>query len=484
MAIQIVDDCLSIRDGRLWIEDSDVTELARRHGTPLSVVSEGQLRRNARRIAAAFRAHWPDGEVNVLPSIKANLSPALRSILSEEGMGCDAFGGGELQAALRGGVPPALISVNGPKDQRVVDEAVAVGAKVTLDHADELAMVRAAVHHTGRTAVVRPRVRPDLTSVDVASDWLEEAVPVSRVAQIYKAGIPVEDLLAMGPELLHSDGVRVAGVHVHVGRHRPEPDYWRRVMGEVAALLAELREAWGGWEPAEIDVGGGLPVPRDPFGRDMDRLRDRAPAGSRTAPVEVYADAICGSLRDELRSRGFETEGVTLEVEPGRALYGDAGIHLATVRRIKRQTRPFPWTWVETDSSENFLPDVFLEHNRWFFVVANRASAPVAMHADVVGSSCNPDRILPEAALPAVEPGDVIAVLDTGAYQDALSNNFNALLRPALVLVHGDESEVIRRAETFEEVFARDVVPERLRDRRVIVLEEADRETPTVRGAT
>jgi len=97
------------------------------------------------------------------------------------------------------------------------------------------------------------------------------------------------------------------------------------------------------------------------------------------------------------------------------------------------------------------------------------------MRADVVGSSCNPDRILPEADLPDVGPGDVIAVLDTGAYQDALSNNFNALPRPAAVLVSGERSELIRRAETVQDVFARDVVPERLQDRRVVVLEDEER---------
>jgi len=166
---------------------------------------------------------------------------------------------------------------------------------------------------------------------------------------------------------------------------------------------------------------------------------------------------------------------VTLEVEPGRALYGDAGLHLMRVTRIKRQTRPFPWTWVETDSTENFLPDVFLEHNRWSYVVADRAAAAPVMRADVVGSSCNPDRILPEAELPEVEPGDVIAVLDTGAYQDALSNNFNAIPRPAAVLVTGERSELIRRPETVADVFARDVIPERLQDRRVVVLESEER---------
>jgi len=470
-----LDACLSIRDGRLFVEGCSAGDLAERHGTPLSVVSEDQLRRNASRIAAAFRSHWTEGPVNVLPSIKANLSLALRRILSDEGMGCDAFGGPELFAALRGGVPPELISVNGPKEQEVVDEAVAVGARITLDHVDEIAMVRAAVERTGGKAVVRPRIRPDLASLELASDWLEEPLPVAQVAQVYKAGIPMDDVLRVGPELLRMEGVRVSGVHVHVGRHRPEPEYWRAVMGEVAAAIAEIRDAWGGWEPGEIDVGGGLPVPRDPFGREVTRIRERSGAGAYTAPIEVYADAICGSLRDELRARGMDTAGVTLEVEPGRALYGDAGLHLMRVTRIKRQTRPFPWTWVETDSTENFLPDVFFEHNRWSYVVADRAGAAPVMRADVVGSSCNPDRILPEAELPEVEPGDVIAVLDTGAYQDALSNNFNAIPRPAAVLVTGERSELIRRPETVADVFARDVIPERLQDRRVVVLESEER---------
>ena len=459
LSITRLDSCLSVRGGRLFVEDCDAAELARRHGTPVYVISEDQLRRNIRRITEAFRTRWPDGPVHVLPSIKANYSLALRWILSQEGAGCDAFGGAELEAALRGGTRPELISLNGPKGQEAVDRAVEVGARITLDAAAELDLVRRAVEASGRTAIVRPRIRPDLTTLTQPSDWLEEEVPVATVAQQYKAGIPKEDLIALGPELLAADGVRVSGVHVHVGRHRPEPEYWRQVIREIVGVLAEVREAWGGWVPAEIDVGGGIPVPRDPFGRGIPRLRDRPVA--RTS-IEDYAGVITGSMRDELRAAQFRTEGVTLEVEPGRALYGNAGVHLATVCNVKEQTTPFPWRWVETDTSENFLPDTILEHNRWSFVVANKMDRPAVMQADLVGCSCNPDRIVPEADLPEVEPGDVVAFLDTGAYQDALATNFNALVRPATVLVTGDRSEVIKRRETLEDVLHRDVVPRRL----------------------
>jgi diaminopimelate decarboxylase len=132
------------------------------------------------------------------------------------------------------------------------------------------------------------------------------------------------------------------------------------------------------------------------------------------------------------------------------------------VTNIKRQTAPVDYTWVETDTSDSFLPDVNLERNRWTVCVAGRASDRPAMVADVVGISCNFDVIVPAANLPEVRVGDTLAFIDTGAYQDANATNFNALPRPATVLVTGDQSEIVKRAETIGDVFARDVIPRRL----------------------
>jgi diaminopimelate decarboxylase len=169
-------------------------------------------------------------------------------------------------------------------------------------------------------------------------------------------------------------------------------------------------------------------------------------------------------LRDGLARHEISAEGIRLEAEPGRALFADAGIHLATVGNVKAQTRPIPHRWIETDTTEMFLPDGLIEHNRWTVVVASRADEPVSQTADVVGMSCGFDVIAGSVALPEVVVGDVVAILDTGAYQDAASSNFNALPRPATVLVHGDEAEVVKRAETVDDVFRRDIVPERLRE--------------------
>ena len=222
-----LDDCLSIRDGRLWMEECDTVELARRFGTPVYAVSEDQLRRNARRIGAAFAADWPEGEVALLPSLKANLSLALRRILNSEGLGCDTFGPGELHAALASGIDPALISVNGSvKDAALVTRAVEAGARVTLDSAAELDLVAAAAQAAGRTARIRLRLRPDYDDLVMLSDF-DPSVTIRAGAHRYKPGIPLEQAADVARRALATPGVELVGLMAHLGRHSADPEVWR-----------------------------------------------------------------------------------------------------------------------------------------------------------------------------------------------------------------------------------------------------------------
>jgi diaminopimelate decarboxylase len=461
MAVQVsLDQCLSIREGRLFIEDCDAHELAQRFGTPVYVMSEDQLRRNARRYRQEFGSRWRDGPVVVMASIKANFALATRWILSQEGIGCDAFGAGELQAALNGGVDPERLSVNGSiKSRELIDAAVKAGARITLDSAGELELVQQVAGALGRGAQVRFRLRPDFSALSEPTDWYEEPVPIAEAARLYKAGIPTDDALELGRRALRMPEIDLTGVHMHIGRHTNRTEQWPVIIDAYIQLLAQLRDAWGGWTPRELNLGGGYPVPRDPFGRGMSRLQDRA------APPDLaeYAAVVTGGLRRALLTYGFRPDGLRLEIEPGRGMYGDAGIHLATVRNLKSQRSPQLHRWVETDSSDMFLPDVVWEHNRWTALVANKADRSPTIVADVAGLSCQPDRIVPDASLPEVEIGDTIAILDTGAYQDGLACNFNALPRPGMLLVTGSNAEWIKRPETVADVFQRDLVPARLR---------------------
>src|SRR5262249_20497633 len=149
-----LDECLSIRNGELFVEGCRASDLARQFGTPLHIVSEDQLRRNARHLDSAFASRWP-GELLLLPSIKANSSLALRRILTDEGTGCDVFGPGELEAALRTGTEAERISLNGPmKDDALLERAVREGVRITLDSRAELDRTAAVATRLGGTARV------------------------------------------------------------------------------------------------------------------------------------------------------------------------------------------------------------------------------------------------------------------------------------------------------------------------------------------
>jgi diaminopimelate decarboxylase len=450
-----IDDCLTVHDDHLWIEGRDTVELAALFGTPIYIVSENQLRRNARRLVTAFAGQWP-GPVRVLPSIKANHVIALRRILTDEGLGCDTFGLAELQVALACGVAPEHISVNGTgKPAELIEQAISAGCRITLDSRREFDLALAAARKLGRRAKLRVRVRPNLSSLEhVASDFSVEGASVAEATRRYKAGIPLDEVVRLGERALRAEEVDLLGVHAHFARHSSRLDVWAAMLRAFGDTVGQLSAAWGGWEPTEIDVGGGLPTSRDPTGRAIPRIA----ADCRPAPsIEQFGEVIATSLAESLAEHGLTAAGKVLEIEPGRACYANAGIHLSRVINIKNELDPEPLSFVELDTTEMFLIDTHLEHNRWTHVVANRASRPPAQTADLVGTSCGFDTIIPDAELPEVEPGDAIAFLDTGAYQEACASNFNAIPRPATVLVHDDVATVVRRAETIADIFSRDV---------------------------
>jgi diaminopimelate decarboxylase len=490
-------DCLSIRDGHLFVDELDTVALAEEFGTPLFVFSETQLRRNVGRFRAAFEAVWPDGPVDVLPAMKANTVLAVRHVLSDEGTGADIYSAEELEGALRTSIDPARVSVNGGGKERAhLRRCVAAGVRITVEDVHEIALIEEVAAELGATARIRLRVKPAVPNLWRRTDFSQLSVPIDLGYQVYKSGIPAEYLVELGREAMAAPHVELVGLHFHAGRHHPSLWYWQGLMARFGRLVGELSAAWGGWQPEEIDIGGGWPSPRDPHNEELPRaeflvtalgypflvglrgLGERAyhaamakvvPAltshTARKAPpaIEDFARVAVTTLRRELRDAGVTTAGVRLQVEPGRSLFGDIGVHLARVKVVKRQTQPIPYTWVLTDTTYFFLAGGVFEKNRHPHLVANRAAEAATMQADIVGHSCFADQIVLGARLPAVVAGDVVALLEAGAYQESSASNFNSLPRPATVLVSGDRAEVIKRAETIDDVYARDVVPDRLR---------------------
>jgi diaminopimelate decarboxylase len=492
-----IDDCLSNRNGVLFIEEIASPDLIERFGSPLFVFSEDQIRRNVRRFRDAFEKGWTAGPVKVMPAAKANWVFAIQRVLADEGCGADIYSAGELDVALRAGVDPQFISANGvPKDRDHIRRTVEVGARLTIDSLRDVEFLEELAPTLSRTAYVRLRIRPAISEFVKKTDFSPDGMaPTDLVALLYKGGLSIAEVIEAGQRVTKLPNVEIVGFHAHHGRHHRSTLYWEAQMHAYARDIGRVCTALDGFRPDEISIGGGFAIPRDPHNaatnysdplllgslhglslglkylgekvryRVIDKLLtliEGHPNAIAAPSIEEYGAATTAALLEALPKHGIDPTGVMLQLEPGRAIHGNAGVHLATVQATKKMTAPITWNLVTIDTSEFWMTGGRFEHHLHDYCVANRLNAPRAMKADVVGRSCYGDRLLGAVRLPEVEIGDLMAFLDTGAYQEVSASNFNAMPRPAAVLVTGDRAAVVRRAETLDDVFRRDELPEHL----------------------
>ena len=499
-----IDSCLSTRSGHLFIEDCDAVDLAERFGTPVFVLSENQIRRNVRSFKTAFERGWPDGPVKVMPAAKANWISAVQMILADEGCGCDIYSPGELDVALRAGFDPRYISVNGvPKEKDHIARSIKEGVRITIDSLEEVDMIEQAAAELNMTAHVRLRLKPVLETFIRHSDFVAEGlVPADLAALAYKGGLVFEQVMAVAPRLMQMENIELVGFHQHHGRHHASLAYWEAQMKAFAFEMGRVCQALGGFQPKEIDIGGGFAVPRDPFNaathysdpiqlaalhgiskglslmgpanrykvlsKLIDALLVSHPNKKMAPAIDAYGATCTRTLRSELPKHNIDTKGLMLQLEPGRALHGNTGIHLTRVRAIKRMTAPIKWHLIVVDTTEFWFTGGRYEHHLHDYRFANKTDAPMTGKADIIGRSCYGDRLMPAVPVPDVSVGDLLAMLDTGAYQEVSMSNFNAIPRPATILVTGGNAHVIRRAERLEEVFQRDEVPAHLASKKAL----------------
>lgn len=452
-------DPLSIRDGHLFVEECDTVELAKEFGTPLFVISEKRLVDNYHRYQAAFSKFWPEGRARIMGAIKANPVTGIRRVLTREGCGCDTFGMGELELALRGGVPYEDIAVNGSiKTPEIIRRAIDLGIHVILDNQYELDYCEQEARKLGKKAHVLLRLKPFLGELDDPSDFFPNR-KIRDMTQTVKYGIPTSEMLPMVPKIRDSEWVDLVGVHTHSGRHSKRQSFWGSLITNFVSLTAEIRDLMGpGWVPKIVSIGGGFAAEHD--------IESRVPVTDYETPtIEEYAEFTTGVFRDAMLAHGMPTDGIIFEAEPGRALHNETGLHLAKIHVVKHETTNIDRYWAETDTSEVFLSIGSLNVTPPFdYVIANKADKPDEMKADLVGITCNYECMVEQAPVPKLDNEDILAFLNTGSYIEVYGCNFNALPRPAMVLVNGDQAELVKRRETLDEVFGRDVIPERLKN--------------------
>jgi diaminopimelate decarboxylase len=407
------------REGALHAEGVSLADIATRHGTPVFVYSRASVEAAVDAYDQAFAA-VPH---RVCYALKANASGALLRILAARGAGADIVSGGELRAALRAGFPPERIVFAGVgKTDAEIGLALDHGiGEFNAESENEIRRISAASSTRGATARVALRVNPD---IDPGSHPY-----ISTGLRQNKFGVDIalaSDILRRAREL---PGVAIVGVQCHIGSQVTDLDALAEAAGEVASLSKALLAE--GFDLETIDIGGGLGVDYEGAGG----------AGPRELAARVLPE-LAGL-------------GLTLLLEPGRSIVASSGVLVTRVIDVKENG---PKRFVIVDAAMNDLlrPALYQAHHR-IDAVTSRADRG-RFTADVVGPVCETgDFLARNRDLEAVSPGDLLAVLDVGAYGFSMSSNYNLRPRAAEVLVEGDAARLIRRRETFEDLIGTEV---------------------------
>jgi diaminopimelate decarboxylase len=398
----------------LHCEQTPLPYLAERFGTPLYVYSASVIRERVQVFEQAFRK-VPH---TLCYSVKANSNLGILRFLVRMNCGFDVVSGGELERVLRVGRAAARRTVFSGVGKTRAEMEAALAANILLFNVESESELTALAECAGRlkkTARVAFRVNPDVSA--------ETHPYISTGLREHKFGVPITDAIRLYSLAAASRHLRVAGVSVHIGSQIVDVKPFTQTMERVADLVRELRA--NGHTIKYVDAGGGLGIDYHSDASDF------------TEPVTAYAQAVMTPLR---------SLDVHLLLEPGRSIVGSAGILLTRVL-YKKANHGKRFLIVDAAMNDLLRPSLYGAYHQILPVRASTGDPGETV--DVVGPVCETgDFLARDRELPITEEGDLLAVLDTGAYGMVLASNYNTRPRPAEVLVDRKAIKLIRRRES------------------------------------
>ena len=454
---------LETRGGHLTINGVDALDLAREYDTPLFVFSEARIRSNIERLKAAARA--VEHPMKFCYASKANSNMAVLRTVREASIDIEVNSGGELYKALRAGFRPEQIIFNGTsKTPSEIEEAVQASIySINVDSIYEIELIEDAAKRLGKRARIALRLVPEIGTRSHLG--LQTALLTS------KFGISSSEVLeAFRRGLRHPDLIHLCGIHIHVGSQTPDVEPFAAAFKTMWEHLVTIHSETG-HALEHINLGGGIPVNylRDRSMADALPEHERDMLGAELEPSEVLRAAL-RAARDSARDAEAEhlLERITILLEPGRSVIADAGLVLTTVRNLKRRPETDD-TWLLTDAGYNIL--LSMNNYKWYYhlISASRADAEHTAEYKVAGPLCDSGDVyfdieregrLPDyRRLPAgVGSGEVLALLNSGAYSLAQMFPYNGRPLPAAVMVReAGRVELIRRLDTYEDLIRGDI---------------------------
>jgi len=411
----------STANQELTCEKTSLSSLATRFGTPLYVYSEASIRERFKTLDRAFRS-FPH---QICYSVKANSNLALLGLLLGMGAGFDVVSGGELQRVLRVSRKAAGKTVFSGVGKTAQEMDDALRAKILLFNVEsesELELLAERAARQKKRAPVALRINPDVPA--------DTHPYISTGLREHKFGIPIERALAIYRQAARWKQLDICGISLHIGSQICETEPFAAAIERLSELVRRLQEE--GFRIRYVDAGGGLGIPY--------QATDDFPARAAS-----YAAAVLTPLRN-LKVR--------LLLEPGRAIVGPSGVLLTRVLYLKQNGSK---RFIVVDAAMNDLirPALYNAHHE--IIPVKPASGSNGMF-DVVGPICESgDFFARDREMEEPQPGDVLAILDAGAYGMSLASNYNSRPRPAEVLVNGKHVRLIRRRETVKDLFKQEM---------------------------
>ena len=432
--------------GHLEIGGCDCVELAKQFGTPLYVLDETCIRENCRRYTKALKEFYKE-ESRVVYAGKAFLTLGICKLIEQEGLWLDVSSGGELYTALRAGFPPQRILLHG-NNKSLEELSLALDndvERIVVDNLYELQLLNRLCIEKGKKAKILLRVTPGI------DPHTHRFISTGQVDT--KFGLNLKNGQAMeGVKMaLDMEGVELLGLHCHIGSQLLRIGPILKAAEIMVDFLKEIKDETG-VELRELDVGGGLGI--------------RYLSSHNPPTIEEFAERLSKTIEKRVKVNGLSLP--ILLLEPGRSIIGEAGTTLYTVGAIKevnfsKNGKLYKRIYAMIDGGMSDNPRPQLYNAKYEAIVANKASQSPQINYTIAGKHCETDVLIWDVLLPPLEPGDILAVQSTGAYNYSMASNYNRFPRPAVVLVREGKADLLVRRETYEDLLKADLIPPHLR---------------------
>ena len=429
-----ISNCLDVNEhGHLTIDGADTVALAQQYGTPVYCMSENELRAACRGFKSALSEFFGDDSM-VLYASKALSCKEIYRIVMDEGLGIDVVSGGELFTALSVGFPADKVFFHG-NNKTTQEMAYAMESGVgyiVIDSMYELETLGAIAKSCGKTQNVLLRIKPGVEA------HIHQFVLVGSIDSKFGFAAHNGEALEAVDKLSEYPNLVYKGLHCHIGSQIFEIEPFAETARVMLDFIGNVKQSYGIDTPI-LNLGGGFGIKYTPQNVPC-ALKDVLGA------VAAVVDEECAKLNIP---RPF------IAIEPGRAIAAPAGITLYTVGAVKdiKDVR----TYVSVDGGMTDNPRYSLYGSEYTAVIANKADKAADFKVTIAGRCCETDLLQENTYIQKPDPGDIMAMLSTGAYNYAMASNYNRLPKPPIVMVKDGESRVVVKRETYDDLIRHDV---------------------------